>query len=64
MLFNYTDNYKFTTRLALDENNLEIVKQAKLLGVIITDDLKWKENTEYFVKKSILSKPKLNHRLN
>ena len=64
MLFNFTDNYKFTTRLALDEKNLEIVKQAKLLGVIITDDLKWKENTEYLVKKSILSKPKLNHRLN
>ena len=64
MLFNFTDNYKFTTRLALDENNLEIVKQVKLLGVIITDNLKWKENTEYLVKKSILSKLKLNHRLN
>ena len=54
MLFNYTDNYKFTTRLALDEKNLEIVKQAKLLGVIITDDLKWGKNTEYLVKKAYM----------
>ena len=54
MLFNFTDNYKFTTRLALDEKNLEIVKQAKLLGVIITDDLKWGKNTEYLVKKAYM----------
>ena len=54
MLFNFTDNYKFTTRLELDEKNLEIVKQAKLLGVIITDDLKWGKNTEYFVKKAYM----------
>ena len=28
-----------------------VVHQAKLLGVIISDDLKWDENTEYLVKK-------------
>ena len=54
MLFNFTDNYKFTTRIALDEKNLEIVEQAKLLGVIITDDLKWGKNTEYLVKKAYM----------
>ena len=52
MLFNFTDNYKFTTRLELNRENLEVVTQAKLLGVIITNDLKWDKNTEYLVKKA------------
>ena len=52
MIFNFTDNYKFTARLALNDENLDIVKQAKLLGVIITDDLKWDSNTEYIVKRA------------
>ena len=39
-------NYKFTTRIALYEKNLEIVDEATLLGVMITDDLKWDKNTE------------------
>ena len=52
MLFNFTDNYKFTTRLELNSENIEVVNQAKLLGVVITDDLKWDKNTEYLVKKT------------
>ena len=54
MLFNFTDNYKFTTSLELNSENIEVVNQAKLLGVVITDDLKWDKNTEYLVKKHIL----------
>ena len=52
MIFNFTDDYKFTTTLTLDSANLEVVNQAKLLGVIISDDLKWDKNTEYLVKKA------------
>ena len=52
MLFNFTDNYKFTTRLELNRENFEVVTQAKLLGVMITNDLKWDKNTEYLVKKA------------
>ena len=54
MLFNFNYNYKFTTNLKLNEDTLEVVKEAKLLGVIITDDLKWDKNTEFLVKKSTL----------
>ena len=36
----------------LNNENLEVVKQAKLLGVIISDDLKWDQNTESLVKKA------------
>ena len=28
------------------------MKQAKLLGVIVTDDLRWDENTSYIMKKA------------
>ena len=46
MIFTFTEKYDFTTRLVLNNENLEVVKQAKLLGVIISDDLKWDQNTE------------------
>jgi hypothetical protein len=52
MLFNFTEKNKFTTRLQLNNANLEVVEQAKLLGVIITNDLKWDENTAYLVKRA------------
>ena len=52
MVFNFTDNHQFSTRLTLDNENLEIVKYAKLLGVIISDNLKWDDNTDYLVKRA------------
>ena len=52
MVFNFTENYQFGTRLQLNGDNLEIVDRAKLLGVIITDDLKWEANTESIVKRA------------
>ena len=52
MIFNFTDNYQFTTKLSLNNTNLEIVKKTKLLGVTLTDDLKWNENTNELVRKA------------
>ena len=52
MIFNYTDNYQFTTRLSLNNANIEVVNKAKRLGVIVSNDLKWEENTQYLVKKA------------
>ena len=52
MIFNFSKDHKFTTDLKIDEDTLEIVDQAKLLGVIITNDLKWDKNTEYLIKKA------------
>ena len=52
MLFNFTKNHKFTTRLTLNNKNIELVKEMKLLGVIVTNDLKWHKNTKHVVKKS------------
>ena len=52
MIINFNDNYQFSARLRLNNEFLEVVKSAKILGLIITDDLKWEENTAYLVKKA------------
>ena len=52
MLFNFTKNYQFKTRLKLNDENIEIVNKSKLLGTIITDNLTWDENTDYLIKKA------------
>ena len=51
MIFNFSKNYQFSTRLELEDEILEIVKETKLLGTIISDNLKWDKNTENIVKK-------------
>ena len=43
MVFNYTDNYQFSTRLQLNNENLEIVKYARF---------SWDNNTSDLVKRS------------
>ena len=40
MIFNYTNNYQFMTRLQLDGQNIEVLNSTKLLGTIISNDLK------------------------
>ena len=52
MIFNFTNNYQFTTRLSLNGDNLEIVKSTKLLGLILNDSITWDQNTNYLVKKA------------
>ena len=52
MCFNYTKNYQFTTRITMDNHVLPVLTKTKLLGVIITNDIKWSENTAYLVKRA------------
>jgi hypothetical protein len=51
MIFNYTNNYQFGTNLKLNDKTIEVLQETKLLGTIITNDLKWTKNTDYLVKK-------------
>ena len=50
MIFNFTHDYQFTSNIDLKGENIEVVEEAKLLGTIITSDLKWRRNTETIVK--------------
>ena len=51
MIFNFTKNYQFTTRVSMDNVNLEVVNDAKLLGTHITNDIQWDLNTKHLVRK-------------
>ena len=52
MIFNLSKNHKFSTRLQIGGEILEIVNEAKLLGTTISNDLKWDKNTQELVKKA------------
>ena len=54
MKFNFARNQDFPPELNIDgfSNQLEVVGATKLLGIMLTDDLKWKKNTEYICKKA------------
>ena len=51
MIFNFTNNFKFSTRNTLNNTNVEVIEKTKLLGTVITNDLKWEENTALLVRK-------------
>ena len=51
MIFNFTENYQFTTRLTLKGENIEIVDKLKLLGTTIINDLSWDENFSLLIKR-------------
>ena len=51
IIFNFTDNFKFTTRLKIKYDKIEVIESAKLLGTIISNDLKWDLYTSSIVKK-------------
>ena len=51
MIFNFTNNHQFTTRLSLKGENIEVVNQMKILGTIINNSLSWDENCSNLIKK-------------
>ena len=52
IIFNFSKKYKSSTQLSVDDENIELVNEAKLLGTFITDDLKWNKNIKEIVKKA------------
>ena len=52
LIFNFTEKYQFSTRLKLNNEIIEILDSTKLLGTIISNDLRWDLNTKNIVKKA------------
>ena len=52
MLFNPCRAWDFMPEFALKGNEIEMVEEMKLLGVVVRSDLKWTSNTENIVKKA------------
>ena len=52
MVFNPSRKSQFPPEMGFpDQENLEYVRKFKILGLIITDSLKWSENTQYIIDK-------------
>ena len=51
MIFNFSRNHKFTTRLTVNEKHIEVINSTLLLGTIIQDNVKWDLNTARLVQK-------------
>ena len=52
MIFNFTNNFQFTSRILIEDQPLKLVSETKLLGLILRDDLKWSSNTDYLIKRA------------
>jgi hypothetical protein len=54
MKFNFSKSYDFPPELAISgfKQQLEVTNETRLLGVIITSDLKWNANTDFICKKA------------
>ena len=52
MIFNFTNNHQFTTRLSVNDKIIQVVDNTKLLGTIVSNDLKWDMNTDKLIKSA------------
>ena len=52
MVFNPGKSRDFLPRFDFNDDELDVVEEIKLLGVIIRSDLSWEQNTDYIVKKA------------
>ena len=52
MLFNPCTSVDFMPNFQLGGHELELVEEMRLLGLVITSDMKWAANTEYIVKRA------------
>ena len=52
IIFNFSRKNQFTTKLSVNQKNIEVVNEVKLLGTKITNDLKWSKNTREIVRKA------------
>ena len=47
MLFNPSRTVDIQPEIVINDTEIDLIEKSKLLGVMITSDLKWKENTDY-----------------
>ena len=62
MIFNFTRDFQFTTRTVMQNEVINIIKETKLLVVMLCDDLSWDSNTSFLVKRA-KARMRLLHKL-
>ena len=51
MIFNFSRNYQFSTRVHLNNSLLDIIDQTRLLGTVVSTDMTWHNNTQYIIQR-------------
>ena len=52
MMFNKSKKYDFSPKFCLEGQDIELVEEMKILGVVVTSDLKFNKNTDYMIKRA------------
>ena len=54
MKFNFSRSQDFSPELVIEgfKEQIQVISSTKVLGIILTNDLKWAENTEYICKRA------------
>ena len=52
MIFNFSINYQFNTRMSITGGKIDQISQTRLLGLVLRDDLSWKSNTSELTKRA------------
>ena len=52
MVFNPGPSRDFMPKLIMDGNEIEVVEETRLLGVVVRSDLTWSSNTDDVVKRA------------
>ena len=52
IVFNPCRSIDFMPEISIDDHELEVVDEIRLLGLILRSDMKWTSNTENMVKKA------------
>ena len=55
MLFNRATSLDFQSNILLESSPLDVVEETKILGIMLSSDLKWKKHVD-FVRKKCLKK--------
>ena len=51
MIFNYSCNYQFVTKIHLHNTLLDTIRNTHLLGTVISDDISWQKNSQYLIQR-------------
>ena len=51
MVFNPSTSLNFSPHFLVENKEIEVITEFKLLGLYISNDMKWKSNTMHMVQK-------------
>ena len=52
MIFNFTNNFQFTSRIEMEGETIDVIRETKLLSAMVNDRLNWDSNTLFLVKRA------------